>query len=67
MKKVAHIVGITGILVALIGIIGRGLGFKRIIMADGPHAPVTFVILGILGLCIAIWLAVAFDDPNGAK
>ena len=64
MKKMAHIVGITSILVALIGVIGRGLGFKNIIMMDGPHSPVTFVILGILGMCVAIWLAVAFEEPN---
>ena len=64
MKKMAHIVGITSILVALIGIVGRGLGFKKIIMMDGPHSPATFVILGILGMCISIWLAVAFEEQD---
>ena len=67
MKQVSHILGITSILVALIGIIGRALGFRRLIMADGPHSPATFVILGILGLCISIWLAVAFDEPGRRK
>lgn len=67
MKQIARIVGITGILVALIGIIGRGIGFTKIIMADGPHAPSTFVILGILGVSIGIWLAVAFDDPGDGR
>lgn len=64
MKEIAHIVGITSILIALIGFIGRGLGFTKIIMMDGAHSPMTFVILGILGMCIAIWLAVAFEDQD---
>lgn len=67
MKKASRIVGITGILVALIGIIGRGVGFRTIIMADGGHSPMTFVILGILGVCIGIWLAVAFELQGDDK
>lgn len=61
MKKASRIVGITGILVAAIGIIGRGLGYRKIIMVDGGHAPMTFIVLGILAVCIGIWLAVAFE------
>ena len=67
MKTASRIVGITSILVAAIGIIGRGVGFKKIIMADGGHPPMSFVYLGILGLCISIWLAVAFDEPGTGK
>jgi hypothetical protein len=64
MKQVSRIVGITSILVAAFGIIGRGLGFRTISMADGPHAPITFVILGVFGLGIAVWLAVAFEEKR---
>ncbi|MEI8243592.1 MAG: hypothetical protein WCI17_10025 [bacterium] len=64
MKKASRVVGITGIAVALIGIIGRMLGLETIYMADGPHSPITFVELGILGVAVAIWLAVAFGQPR---
>ncbi len=67
MKSIARIVGITSLLVAAIGIVGRGVGFRKIVMADGPHAPMTFVLLGLLGLAIAIWLAVAFDEEQKGK
>jgi hypothetical protein len=64
MKKASRVVGITGIAVALIGIVGRGLGLETIYMADGPHSPMTFVELGILGVAVAIWLAVSFGKPH---
>jgi len=64
MKKASRIVGITSVLIALIGMIGKGLGYQSIILVDGGHAPMTFVVLGILGLCLSIWLAVAFEPKD---
>ena len=64
MKQASRIVGSTGALIALIGVIAQGLKYPAIRMIDGGHSPRAFVILGILGLCFGIWLAVAFPAQD---
>lgn len=57
MKAVSWIAGILGIIVTLVGVIEK-LGVAGPINIMGEHAPLTFLIVGILFVVIGIWLAV---------
>ena len=61
MKALARIVGVMGVLVALVGVIGRGIGLKTVHMLGGGYAPRSLFLLGMLCVVIGTWLAVAFD------
>ena len=57
MKVLSWLAGILGIIIALVGIIGK-LGGAVTINVLGDHAPSTFLILGILCVVVGIWFAV---------
>lgn len=62
MKTLARIVGVAGVLLALLGVIGRGMGLRAIhCIVGGFYTPKSFLLLGMLGVVIGTWLAVAFD------
>jgi ABC-type antimicrobial peptide transport system permease subunit len=55
MKFVSWIAGAAGIVVALIGVVAGIAKGMPITMLGRTHAPVTFLIVGILLLAIGIW------------
>jgi len=57
MKAISWVAGIVGIIVALVGVVGRLSGAQSINVL-GAHAPATFLNVGILFMVIGIWLAV---------
>jgi len=57
MKAVSWVAGMLGIIFALVGVIGRLRGAQAINIL-GAHAPLTFLIVGILFVVIGVWLAV---------
>jgi hypothetical protein len=64
MKAVARVVGVIGMLLALIGVLGRMMHLRTLEMLGSEHLPGTYLVVGIVVLQIAIWLAVAFEPPK---
>lgn len=58
MKMLSWIVGVLGIIIAFIGVLGGIKGVYAIKVFGNPHAPSTFLVVGIFLLVIGIWLAV---------
>jgi len=63
MKAVSWVAGVLGIIVALVGVIGRLRGAQSINFLGG-HVPTSFLIFGILLVVIGIWLAVLGPQEN---
>ena len=63
MKAVSWVAGVLGIIVALVGVVGRLRGAQSINVLGG-HVPASFLIFGILLVVIGIWLALLGRQAN---